>query len=275
MAPFSLAFSASSAWLGVTIGRLPGRQGGFQPTHCSQHSLCRLARSAVVEAAYAGNWLQNMYPTVQSNFHDLRGYPQVTSIDPAPRQSKCEPDFAAMFSAVPSACMVMSPDFTIVAVSDAHLLATGAKRERIVGRNIFDAFPDNPDEPGATGVANVRASILRVLQNKSPDVMPVQRYDVPTEGVLGGDFTERYWKPIHTPVFDGNGKVKYVMQYVEDITLQVRDTAHAAEMRSEIFAQAEQIRDQQHIAELFQQAPAFLVLLAGPTIASSSSTKAI
>ena len=91
-----------------------------------------------------------------------------------------------MFNAVPSACLIVAPDFTIVGVSDAHLHATGANRAQIVGRNIFEAFPDNPDEPGANGVANVRASILRVLQNKCPDVMPTQRYDVPSEGVLGG-----------------------------------------------------------------------------------------
>jgi hypothetical protein len=36
----------------------------------------------------------------------------------------------------------------------------------ILGRNIFDVFPDNPDDPSATGVANLRASLGRVLTQR-------------------------------------------------------------------------------------------------------------
>nr|WP_267874061.1 PAS domain-containing protein [Massilia soli] len=169
-----------------------------------------------------------------------------------------------MFNATPAACLVVSPAFTIVAVSDAHLAATGARREDIVGRNIFDAFPDNPDEPGATGVANVRAAILRVLQTRAADVMPILRYDVANPALPGAEFSEKYWKPTHSPIFDARGEVQYVMQYVEDVTEQFRNVAEADQMRSEISAQARQIRDQQHVTELFQQAPAFMAILAGP-----------
>ena len=44
-----------------------------------------------------------------------------------------------MFNAVPSACLIVAPDFTIVGVSDAHLHATGANRAQIVGRKGHDA----------------------------------------------------------------------------------------------------------------------------------------
>src|SRR6266852_3572255 len=88
------------------------------------------------------------------------------------------PDFQALFQSAPGLYLVLTPDFSIVAVSDAYLRATMTKREEILGREIFDVFPDNPDDPTATGVRNLRASLRRVLRNRAPDAMAVQKYDI-------------------------------------------------------------------------------------------------
>jgi len=159
--------------------------------------------------------------------------------------------------------MVMTPDFTIVAVNDAHLEATGAVREDIVGRDIFDAFPSNPVHVDGDGVFNVRASMLRVLQTKRPDMMPIQRYDVPTQGRPEAGFTVRYWKPVHFPVLDGSGEIAYIVQHVENVTQAMNDTEHVNEMRAEISVQAQQISSLRYIADLFQQAPTFMAVLTG------------
>src|SRR2546428_7515922 len=37
---------------------------------------------------------------------------------------------------------------------------------RSLGRGIFDVFPDNPDDPAADGVRNLRASLERVLAHR-------------------------------------------------------------------------------------------------------------
>jgi PAS domain S-box-containing protein len=188
----------------------------------------------------------------------------MTITNSAEHHRMTEPDMTAIFNAVPAACMVMSPGFTIVAVSDAHLESTGARREQILGRHIFDAFPDNPDQPGADGVSKIRTSIMRVLQSKLPDVMPIQRYDVPINGEPDSGFTVRYWKPMHTPVLNNEGDVAYVIQYVENVTQQVIDLANVAELKSEVSLQARQLRDLRYIADLFQQAPVFMAMLTGP-----------
>ena len=60
------------------------------------------------------------------------------------------PDFQAPFESAPALCLILSPDLNIVAVSDSYFKATMARREDIVGRGIFEVFPDNPDDPGAT-----------------------------------------------------------------------------------------------------------------------------
>ena len=43
-------------------------------------------------------------------------------------------------------------------VNRAYLTATGRTREDLVGRDLFDAFPDNPADAGADGVRNLGAN---------------------------------------------------------------------------------------------------------------------
>src|SRR5450830_92100 len=128
-------------------------------------------------------------------------------------------DFQRLFESVPGLFLVLLPDFTIAAVSDAYLQATLTRRERIVGRHLFDVFPDNPDDPNADGVANLRRSLERVLENGIPDAMAMQKYDVPRPD--GQGFEERYWSPSNFPVMDADRNILYIMHRAEDITSYV------------------------------------------------------
>jgi signal transduction histidine kinase/ActR/RegA family two-component response regulator len=129
------------------------------------------------------------------------------------------PDFRKLFESAPGLYLVLTPDFTIVAVSEAYLQATMTKREEIMGRGIFEVFPDNPEDPAATGVKNLSASLNRVLQNRLPDTMAVQKYDVRRPAAEGGQFEERYWSPINSPIFnDDNDEVAHIIHRVEDVT---------------------------------------------------------
>ncbi len=69
------------------------------------------------------------------------------------------PDFRLLFESAPDFYLVLNPSFNIVAVSDAYAKATLTLREDILGRVIFDVFPDNPNDPNAEGVRNLRASL--------------------------------------------------------------------------------------------------------------------
>jgi len=51
-------------------------------------------------------------------------------------------------------------------------------REEILHKGLFEVFPDNPEELGATGVTNLRNSLNRVIANKTDDIMPQQKYDI-------------------------------------------------------------------------------------------------
>lgn len=145
-------------------------------------------------------------------------------------------DFRLLFDATPLPNLVLTPDFTMVGANEARLSATMTTREQILGRNLFEVFPDNPADPGATGVRNLRASLMRVLQTRRPDAMPLQKYDIPIRGSTTGEFEVRYWKPLNTPVLNPAGEIIYILHTVEDVTEQVLKQ-HAAEAGEARFRQ--------------------------------------
>src|SRR5437879_3704498 len=132
------------------------------------------------------------------------------------------PDFQTLFESAPNLYLVLTPDLKIVAVTEAYLRATMTKREEILSRGIFDIFPDNPDDPIATGVRNLQTSLERVLQNKASDTMAVQKYDIRKPESEGGGFEERFWSPVNSPVFGPDKEVAYISHRVEDVTEFVR-----------------------------------------------------
>jgi signal transduction histidine kinase/CheY-like chemotaxis protein len=148
-------------------------------------------------------------------------------------------DFRTIFEAAPGLNLVLDPDLRIVAVSDAYLQATMTEREAILGRGIFDVFPDNPDDPAATGVSNLRASLERVLETSRADAMAVQKYDIRRPAEQGGDFEVRYWSPVNSPVLDNRGRLAYIVHRVEDVTEFVR----LKERGSEQAAMTDELRE--------------------------------
>ena len=132
------------------------------------------------------------------------------------------PNFRKLFESSPGLYLVLTSDFTIVAVSDAYLQATMTQREAILGRPLFEVFPDNPDDADATGVSNLRASLQRVLQKRTADEMAIQKYDIRRPESEGGGFEERFWSPVNSAVPGEDGALAYIIHRVEDVTEFVR-----------------------------------------------------
>jgi PAS domain-containing protein len=143
---------------------------------------------------------------------------QASMIEPSTIRG--QPDFRTLFESAPGSYLALTPALVIVAASDAYLQVTMTRREEILGRHLFNVFPDNPGDATATGVSNLRASLTRVLQHRVPDAMAVQRYDIRRPDTEGGEFEERYWSPINTPVFNPNGEIAYIIHRVEDVGAQ-------------------------------------------------------
>jgi len=110
---------------------------------------------------------------------------------------------------------VLDPALRIVAVTQAYLDATMRRREDLVGQELFDAFPDNPEDTGATGEDNLSASLQRVIELRRPDTMAVQKYDIQRPD---GTFEARHWEPVNSPVLGADGELAYIVHRVEDVS---------------------------------------------------------
>jgi PAS domain S-box-containing protein len=123
----------------------------------------------------------------------------------------------------PDCYLFLSPDLTILGATDAYLRATLTNRASLVGRNVFEAFPENPqDHSSDQGVSALHASLDRVRVTKKPDHMPMVQYDVPRPPNQGGGFAQKFWKAAHYPVLSRNGELLYIIHRTEDVTETVQ-----------------------------------------------------
>ncbi|ARE79380.1 protein phosphatase [Streptomyces sp. Sge12] len=157
-------------------------------------------------------------------------------------------DYHTVFQALPGAVALLTPDLVFADVDESFLSAFGRTREQLVGRYLFDVLPDNPTDPGANGVRNLRASLERVKATGVRDSMAVQRYDV--ESPHGsGVWHERYWSPVNVPVLAPDGSVALLLHRVEEVTEIIRarggrgdpDRAHVLE--ADIYARGRELQE--------------------------------
>lgn len=77
-----------------------------------------------------------------------------------------------LFTAARAPYLLLSPNLRIYAANQAYLGGTGRERDEVLGCDLFDAFPDNPADAAADGVAKLGASLERVLRHRRSDQMP-------------------------------------------------------------------------------------------------------
>jgi signal transduction histidine kinase len=129
-------------------------------------------------------------------------------------------NFEKLFGSCPDLYLILNPDLKIIAVTEAYLLATMTKKDDIVGKHVFEVFPDNPNDKEAEGVSNVRASLEYVLENKTANTMAVQKFDI--RNPEKDEFEVRYWSPKNIPVLGAGHELLYIIHKVEDVTEFVR-----------------------------------------------------
>jgi len=167
--------------------------------------------------------------------------------------------------------MVLDRDFNYVAVNAAYEAATLRPRAELIGRNLFDLFP-NPGEGGR----QLRQSFDRVFATGKADTLAYIPYDIPRPAELGGGMEQRFWTAVHTPLRDEAGAVAWVVQNTVDVTDMVRlREAASLPFRAGATQLLERAREAEHqhralieesadFRRLFQQAPGFFAVLSGP-----------
>jgi PAS domain-containing protein len=154
---------------------------------------------------------------------------KLSGADPSPLESRrrrhgdaqtIRQQFQPEFDVSPHPYMLLDPGpgLHIVDINDAYARATFTSRNDVVGRSLFEIFPDNPDDELADGVSNLYTSLRTVVRTGQPHAMSVQRYDIRD---LQGQFVERYWQPINSPIHDRDGLLIYLLHHVQDVTADV------------------------------------------------------
>jgi PAS domain S-box-containing protein len=155
-------------------------------------------------------------------------------------------DFAAVFVAMPTPCVVVTRDLVIVAANPAYTEATGKTHDDLIGRKLFDVFPES--DPEAHSERNVRASLSRVVETGQQHTMALLKYDVPIEGDPP-TFEERWWSLINAPIAGPDNAVEWILIRAEDVTAFVRSHGHGHTPPTEKPSEAMALE-----AELFERA---------------------
>ncbi len=124
-------------------------------------------------------------------------------------------DYKLVFEHTPGMCLILDTAFNILAQNQEHARATLSTGRDVIGRGLFEVFPDNPDDSSASGVSSMRRSLLKVLKTRMSDAMPIVRYDVQPEL---GRFQTRYWAITNTPILGPDGFVRWIINRAQDVS---------------------------------------------------------
>jgi PAS domain S-box-containing protein len=204
-------------------------------------------------------------------------------------------DFEKLFDLSPNAYMVLDGELRYVAANQAYREVTASRLEQLLGRNIFELFPNDPNDPGNVPAQMLRKSFERVLATGQRDHLAYIPYRVPK--LVDGAVVEedRYWSATHCPVRDGAGRVRYILQNTVEVTdLHEREarsragaTGEALRREAGVLARARAVQDEnakieaerERLRVLFEQAPGFMCVLEGPDhvfrLANAAYTKLV
>lgn len=136
------------------------------------------------------------------------------------RERRLTTRFHHVFEASPHPYVVIDPrpGLHVVDVNEAWTKVTGADRDRVAGERLFDLYPDNPDDPKADGIKNAYTCLQLAAVTGKPQTLEVQHYDIKT---ASGEFVTRYWHSIHSPLYDRQKRLAYLIVQIEDITAYI------------------------------------------------------
>lgn len=199
-------------------------------------------------------------------------------------------DFEALFRVAPNPYMVLDKDLRYVAVNDAYLRATKLREADLLGRNVFEIFPNDPTDPANLPLQMLRTSFARVLETRAADHIALMPYRM-AEGAADQSRELRYWSCTHTPLLDARGEVAFILQHTVDVSALRAEVTEAGPLsdrnieRADVLSRANAVQEQnvalaaerERFARLFESAPGFMAFLEGPehvfTVANAAYRK--
>jgi diguanylate cyclase (GGDEF)-like protein/PAS domain S-box-containing protein len=191
-------------------------------------------------------------------------------------------DLEGVLNASPFPYAILSTSHVILGANEAYVRLSGRTRDDLVARNMFDAFPPDPDTTDKISMDMLRASFNRAIIMRQPDYLSVIHYNIARQTPNGPVFEERYWSIIHTPVIDERDEVALLFQNAIDVTdlVKMQQEGHGGSLKDDIayqiagsvFTRTQELEEtnrmldmeREHLLSLFRQAPGFVAIVRGP-----------
>jgi len=108
-----------------------------------------------------------------------------------------------------------SPCFTVVEATDICLQVSYLKRSEVIGKSLWEVFPETMETENEKGRENVAKSLDRAISTKAPVDMAVQFYPIPHPD---GKFEIKHWSMLNIPVLSPTGEVELLINRAIDVT---------------------------------------------------------
>lgn len=188
-------------------------------------------------------------------------------------------DFERQFQALPQPHAVFNRDLKFVAVNTALETSTGMTASDLIGKHIFEVFPNE----GVSG-ERLLASLQRVLETGERSSIAFLRYDIPVQNSAVRTFQRRFWSLTYSPMLDGHGRTEFILATIVDVTHLAEDNeaeedGASPDRQVDASLPAQVANDEQGptgrkpeiaaFSRLFRQAPGMFAVLEGPDLIMS------
>ena len=184
------------------------RSGNRHQASFGLRQVCFEGTEAVVVSIYNINEITQIEQHTKDTACEIKSFQHETLLS--------QDSFSSLINTLPEKILVLTPDeYVIVAVTDEYARAMMMQRHTLLGRRLFEIFPEYPGAGSAGGVHNLLDSLQRVAALRVTDVMNIQRLNTPHPN---GFFEDRLWFMRNTPVFDPSGRLIYIIHRAKDVT---------------------------------------------------------
>jgi hypothetical protein len=115
--------------------------------------------------------------------------------------------------------MLLDRDLRIRGANATFEAVSLRQRDEMLDDFIFDVFPDNPNDPQASGSSELLVSIESAMRRRATDTMPIFRYDIADPQDDPDVFLPKLWTCSNTVVDDGDEQIGVLLRVAEITSL--------------------------------------------------------
>ncbi|MER2998029.1 PAS domain-containing protein [Pontibacter populi] len=138
------------------------------------------------------------------------------------------PDLGPVFRSLPGWYIALSPEFTILEVTDAYLQARHTSRDQLQGKSLIKTFEGCSVLLNTPPTQALEQSLQHVLFANQKHHISTFCYSLKLPEALGGNYKECYWSVTNSPILDDKGNLLYILHEARELS-EKNGTAQANE----------------------------------------------